>query len=122
MKKIKVGDIIVICLILALTAGVFCFRFFGMENGKSAIVTVNGQSEVYSLQNDREIEIESNGISLVIHIENGSISVEKSTCNGNDCVHVGKISKKNEIIVCAPAEMIIEIEGRGTDDYDHIIG
>ena len=57
MKNLKIGDVIVICLILALTAGVFCFRFFGMQIGQSAIISVGGQSETYSLNEDRQIEI-----------------------------------------------------------------
>ena len=122
MKNLKIGDVIVICLILALTAGVFCFRFFGMQIGQSAIISVGGQSETYSLNEDRQIEIENNGITLTVVIENGSIFVKESTCHGNDCVHVGKIKNKNETIVCAPAELIVEITGKGADGYDYIIG
>lgn len=122
MKNLKIGDIIIICLILVLTVGVFCFRLFGTQNGQSAVVSVGGQSEIYSLKENREIKIENNEISLVVVIEDGSIFVKESTCRGNDCVHVGKISGKNEVIVCAPAELIVEISGEGADGYDYVIG
>ena len=124
MKNLKIGDIIIICLILALSAGVFCFRFFGTESGQNAVITVGGQSKIYSLNENREIEIDNNNVSLVVVIENGSVYIKESTCRGNNCVHLGKISNSNKTIVCAPAELIVEIIGKGADEYeyDYVIG
>lgn len=122
MKKIKVGDIVVIAAILLLTAGVFCFRFFCFDEGNSVTVSVGGREETYSLDENRKVDIENNGISLCIVIKDGQVFVERSDCKGKDCVNMGKISREGQMIACAPSEVLVKIGEKGADGYDCIIG
>ena len=122
MKRVKAGDIVVIVLILALSAGVLGFRLFGAETGGNVCVSVGEKLYVYSLSEDKKIEFENNGVELTVVIENGCAYIEKSDCSGNDCVRMGKISKKGSIIICAPSQIYVKITGEGDNGYDYIVG
>jgi hypothetical protein len=122
MKRVKTGDIVVIVLILALCAGVLCFRLFGVKSGESVCVSVGEKSYFYSLSEDKKIEFENNGVELTVVIENGCAYIEKSDCPSNDCVRTGKISKKGSIIICAPSRIYVKITGEGDADYDYLVG
>ena len=122
MKIIKVGDIVVIAVILLLTTVSFCFRFFQQDNGESVSISVGGEETIYLMTENRKIDIGNNNIELTVIIEIGSIYVERSTCNGNDCVKMGKISRNGGVIACAPAEVFVKITKKGANDYDYVIG
>ncbi|MBQ6701459.1 MAG: NusG domain II-containing protein [Clostridia bacterium] len=122
MKKIKIGDVIVILLLLLITAGVFCFRLFGFENGNTVVISVDGVSSSYPLDIDRTLVIENEGITLTVVIKDKKAYIDNSDCPEKNCVLSGKIGKKGEIVVCAPSKVYIKIAGEGENDYDFILG
>ncbi|MBE6643172.1 MAG: hypothetical protein E7615_05925 [Ruminococcaceae bacterium] len=122
MKKIKIGDVVVILLLLLITAGVFCFRLFGFENGNTVVISVDGVSSSYPLDIDRTLVIENEGITLTVVIKDKKAYIDNSDCPEKSCVLSGKIGKKGEIVVCAPSKVYIKIAGEGENDYDFILG
>lgn len=122
MKKIKIGDVIVILLLLLITAGVFCFRLFGFEKGNTVVISVDGVSSSYPLDIDRTLVIENEGITLTVVIKDKKAYIDNSDCPEKNCVLSGKIGKKGEIVVCAPSKVYIKIAGEGENDYDFILG
>ena len=122
MKKLKIGDIIVISLILLITAGVFCFRLFGFAEGESVVVTIGETEEIYNLAEDTRFDVESNDINFTVVIENGCVWVDNSTCPEQVCVDCGKISHVGQTIACVPARLLIKIIGEGDSGYDLIVG
>ena len=122
MKKLKIGDIIVISVILLITAGVFCFRLFGFAEGEAVVVTYGENEKVYSLDENSRFNIESNDISLTVVIENGCVFVDNSNCPEKICINNGKISRVGQSIACVPAHLLIKIIGEGDNDYDLIVG
>lgn len=122
MKKIKIGDVVVILLLLLITAGVFCFRLFGFENGNTVVISVDGVSSSYPLDIDRTLVIENEGITLTVVIKDKKAYIDNSDCPEKNCVLSGKIGKKGEIVVCAPSKVYIKIAGEGENDYDFILG
>ena len=122
MKKIKIGDVVVILLLLLITAGVFCFRLFGFENGNTVVISVDGVSSSYPLDIDRTLVIENEGITLTVVIKDKKAYIDNSDCPEKSCVLSGKIAKKGEIVVCAPSKVYIKIAGEGENDYDFILG
>lgn len=122
MKKLKIGDIIVISLILLITAGVFCFRLFGFSKGESVVVSVGDDEKVYSLDENTKFDIENNDVRLTIVIENGCVYVDNSNCPDKICVDYGKISRVGQTIACVPAHLFIKIIGEGESGYDIVVG
>ena len=122
MKNIKIGDVVVISLILLVTAGVFGFRLLGFECGEFAVVSFDGRETVYSLSEDRRLDLKGNGVSFTLVIENGAVFVESSDCPEQSCVRMGRISKKGQSVACVPAKLYVKITGGDGSGYDAIIG
>ena len=109
MKK---ADIIPIAAVL-LSALILVFVFAG-KGGDTVRITCDDAVYEYPLRENRVIELNENGISLTVVIENGSVRVEKSTCRDQICVHT-----HNGDIICMPAHVVISV----TDgEYDYVAG
>lgn len=122
MKKLKIGDIVVISLILLITAGVFCFRLFGFSTGESVVISYGENEAIYNLNENRTLNIDNNDIMLSVVIENGCVWVDNSSCPEQVCVNCGKISRVGQSVACVPAELFVKIIGEGENDYDFIVG
>ncbi|MGI6167193.1 MAG: NusG domain II-containing protein [Eubacteriales bacterium] len=121
--KISPGDIIATAAVLL--AAVFLLAagsFSGSGAGYVEITVRSRGTERFDLYHDREIEIESNGITLTVKIENGGVWVGHSDCPDQVCVYTGRIEKGGESIICAPAGVAITITGGGGRDVDHVAG
>lgn len=46
---------------------------------------------------------------MILEVKDGQIRVKSSDCPEQICVHTGWISKKGQILVCAPNHVLIEI-------------
>lgn len=109
MGKVKVIDIVII-LVLLLVSLVPLSRFLCVGEGNAMVkITVSDKVFYYSINNDREEEIENNGYKLTVKISDGKVSVPDSDCEDKVCVHSGRISNSGSAIVCLPADVAIEI-------------
>ena len=122
MTKPKIGDYIVIAIILIITAGVFGFRLFGFGEGQTVVVSTDTEEYTYSLSEDRRVSLTSNGMSLTLVIENNSVRVEDAECPNHDCENMGTVSKNGEVIACVPAKVYIKIAEGGSVGHDAILG
>ena len=109
MKK---ADLIPIAAVLA--AALIAALLFIPKTADTVRITCDGAVYEYPLGVDRRIELEENGISMTVVIENGSVKVEKSTCRDQICVHTHTGS-----IVCMPAHVVITVGG---GEYDYVAG
>lgn len=122
MKNVKIGDIVVIALIVVITAGVFFFRLFSFGEGRSVEITTENGVIRHSLNEDNIFEINSRGITLSVVINDKKVYVETSDCPNRNCINMGKISEKGQSIACVPAGVYIKIVGEGESGYDYVIG
>ena len=109
MKK---ADIIPIAVVIA-AAVILAFAFVPRGADTVRISCENAVYE-YPLNENRRVELNENGISLTVLIENGKVSVEKSSCRDQICVHTHAGN-----IVCMPARVVITV---GDGDYDYVAG
>ena len=65
----------------------------------------------FRVENDR-------GDYNVISVEPGRIRVSEASCPDHICMNTGWISDGVFPIVCLPNELVIQIEGGGSDDLD----
>ncbi len=105
----KADIILIVCLVvLAVFTALF---FITAENGKSVTVSINNK-EVETLSLFKNIEKEyktEHGLNTLV-IENGKAFIKKADCKDKLCQNKGKISKKGEIIVCAPHKFLAEVK------------
>ncbi len=120
MKKlITKKDFILLLIVLAVGfAGVVFMN--SQENGKTAIVKVDGEVVQEILLQGEKLETKIGNV--LICRENGEIYVKDSDCADKVCVRSGKISKTGESIICAPNRVSIHIDGKSDDLPDVITG
>ncbi len=112
-KIMKIGDAIVIGLLLAVSLCLFlCSLPSRSEEVGVAVVTVDGREYGrYSLDADREITIEQNGYTNIIEIKDGTVRMRSADCPDKSCVSQGSISHSGQVIVCLPARITVTLEG-----------
>lgn len=118
----KKGDIILFGIILVIivvsSIGVYYYRFDKNNLQKVAIIKQRDIEieEIFIDDLDEFIEIKlPENDNVVIHAENGRIRFYKSDCPDQVCVNSGWISKKGEMAVCLPYQLIIKIEGADSE-------
>ncbi len=114
-KIIKLGDIIVIAVLLMASLAIF-ISSLPSENKEvaEAVVSINGQEYArYPLDTDAVFTVEQEGHINVIEIQNGAVRVKSANCPDRTCVNQGFISKGGEVIVCLPARLTVTLDGAG---------
>lgn len=81
------------------------------SSGVSVKITHGGKSTVYSLTQNRTLEIDG----AVIKIEDGKVYFESNDCPTLRCVHTGKIDTAGESAICIPKGIYVEIIGSAFD-------
>ncbi|MBQ1846824.1 MAG: NusG domain II-containing protein [Clostridia bacterium] len=109
MKK---ADVIPIAAVIA--AAVIIALVFVPKQADTVRITCENAVYEYPIGENRRVELTENGVSLTVLIENGRVSVEKSTCRDQICVHTHTGS-----IICMPARVVITVED---GEYDHVAG
>lgn len=106
-RKITVADVIIIVLALILTASTFVFFSLSRDEHNSAVVRTYDSEFSVDLENDGEIELDSNGYHYILQVIDGEISVKEATCRCGICVDSSPIGKRSGSIVCLPGKLII---------------
>jgi len=109
MKK---NDILFICAVILLITGVL-ITFSYHANSDNKIVVIKEANDIYGtypLSEDKKIEVEGIlGVTTVI-IENGEAYVFDSPCPNKTCIHMGKIKKRGDTIVCIPNRILMSVK------------
>ena len=114
---IKKADIILIIILIAAGIAATVALSGAESSGDRVVVTVNGEEYAsYDLHKDKTIKLDTGN---TICIEDGRVFMKKSTCHGQDCVKMGKISHSPDSIICLPHKLVVQIKGK-TNDYDTI--
>ena len=107
--KIKIGDIVLIIVIILL--GFLIFAFQMQKISDKAEIFVDGKLyKTVDLNKNQQFEI-NNKYKNIVCVKDGKIFVLKSDCPDKTCVKSGKINKTSKIISCAPNGVVIKISG-----------
>ena len=113
--KKSTGDLVLIAALFLIglgLAGAYYLKNMqsdGME--KVVIVSVAGeQVQRYPLDRDLEVMLSGvNGGSNHLHIADGQAWLSEASCPDKVCVHMGKISREGQSIICLPNQVVVEI-------------
>ncbi len=117
---LKEKDWILIAVILCVAGlTVLVHTFIGGAGANRVIVKIEGAIEgIYSLSEDREVEI--NGGTNLLKIKNGEASMSWADCPDQLCVHQKPVSLNRESIICLPNKVVVEVESSGNREFDAV--
>ena len=107
---IRKADIILAVLLIVF--GLIVSYMFTSDNdaGDTVRISIDGKLySVYSLSENRTIEINENNHSNKITIKDGYVSMTFSDCPNQDCVKHNAITRNAESIVCLPHKLVVEV-------------
>jgi len=98
------------------------YGFFSMipqRQGETVRIAVDGDTYgVYSLQEDKEVLIQSERGRNKVIIREGQVSMEFADCPDQYCVKHHAIHARGETIVCLPHRVVVEISSDGETDTE----
>ena len=108
----KKADIALAAVIIAACViSIFAVRGSG-DTGRQALVRVDGETvDTLPLSMDQSIVVETRYGSNKITVKGGEVFVEEADCSSLDCVHMGRISRAGQMIVCLPHHLLITVTG-----------
>lgn len=120
MKK---KDIFLIILLLAVAGSTYLgYRFINqaMANGDGVVVIVVDGEEYgsYPLSMDAKIEIPAKLGKNVLEIKNGQVTMIEADCPDQICVNHAAVHSPNEMIICLPNKIVVQIEGTEYSEID----
>lgn len=95
------------------------------RGGAAVEVRVDGKlSAEYSLNQNMDIVIHgTDGGTNRLRIEGGEAWLEEASCPDGLCVHMGRISKVGQSVICLPNRVVIRVTGNDAeDDIDATVG
>ena len=118
MKKIKIGDLFLIALILFLTLFIALFNF---NKGGNVIIEADGKIiKTLVLSEDSQFVYDGE-FRNVITVKDGKVYVSDSNCPDKTCINSGKMNRIGYVICCLPNRLVIRIAGT-TKNVDVISG
>ena len=118
MMRVTGKDYLVFGFLIVLCALLCTFVFSGVFATEGETVEVYQAGKLvgsFPLSDSQTFEI-TDQAGLTVKIENDAVSVDKSACPGQDCVHTPPISKSGQSILCAPQQILIKIISSSAPD------
>ena len=107
------GIILVALLILA------CMQFGNQNTGNNIRITIDGKEYgVYSLNEDRVIDIDGEFGHNQVVIQDGEAYMKEADCPDHYCMEYKAISRKNETIICLPHKIVVEVISYDWDENE----
>jgi len=109
---IKKADIVLFIAIVVLGVLISWWSLAGSITGEKVLISADGRDYgIYSLAEDRTIDVTIDDHTNHITIKDGVVSMTYSTCKNQVCVNTGAISQTRDAIVCLPNKIVVEIVG-----------
>ncbi|KPJ84637.1 MAG: hypothetical protein AMS17_16050 [Spirochaetes bacterium DG_61] len=108
---LKVGDVLIILVAVALVVFLFSRYFIGKASDELLLITGKYSQESYPLDRDAVIEVRGPlGITRVV-IQGGEAWIEESPCREKICMKMGKVKRTGDQVVCIPNGVVVERAG-----------
>lgn len=113
-RKTKIGDIIVVALVLAasVVSVVLIARAGAGERGSAVVVEVNGKQVMrLGLSADRRVTVRGWRGPSTVEVKGRRVRMLSSTCRDKICVATGWAGGPGKSIVCLPNRVVIRVSG-----------
>lgn len=120
-EKRRKGDFLLLGGLLLFGCLIGFFLLLTGQAGSQVQVRVAGSVvETFSLNQDRRYPITgANGGANLLVIQDGQAWIEEASCPDGLCVHMGKIDRDGQSVVCLPNQVVVEVvsgsDGAGVD-------
>lgn len=114
--KRRQKDILLLAFLLAAGVALASLIYIGQEEGTMVEVRVAGEVlHRYPLDRDLDkVIMGRSGGTNHLRIEAGEAWLEDASCPDGLCVHMGKISRVGQSIICLPNQVVIEVTSGGS--------
>ncbi|MCR4893127.1 MAG: NusG domain II-containing protein [Eubacteriales bacterium] len=121
--KIKKADIILLCSLLICAVLIWVITEASAKGGDYITVSTDGEIRwTLSLEEDTEMVISRGEKDYnILVISGGKAWVSEASCPDLKCVHMKKISRDGECIICLPNRLIIQVHSDKDSDVDSIV-
>lgn len=110
MRKKRLGDVILVAALLAVSLLLFSLFVWNRGGGAGFTVAVDGKEIArYSLGENGTYVL--NGGTNTVTVEDGTVRMTQAQCPDHLCVHQGKISGAGQVITCLPNRLTVTVYG-----------
>ena len=115
MNKKLLRDLALALLLVIASVAALIIMSASKTDGDSFEITISGELYgVYSLDTDQVIDI---GGKCIVEVSDGEVFMRESNCRDKTCVHMGRISKSGETVICLPNSVVIRVLGESERDF-----
>lgn len=121
-STVRADIVLIAALLLAALSAYILITCFAKKEGSNAVVKVDGEVQcILNIKDDTQMTVTGyQGGNNIIVVKAGVVYMSDADCPDKLCVHMGKISKTGETIVCLPHRVVVEIVG-AQDGYDSVV-
>ena len=119
---IRKADILLagVLILIGVAASLWISQFD--TSGSRVIIKTDGKVYgSYSISEDRTVTVKQGKKTNTVRIHDGEVSVvTHASCHNQVCVKHKAIHTTGESIICLPNKVVVQIQGKGGDEYDAI--
>jgi hypothetical protein len=111
LKAFRLGDVVLIAGLFVAT--LFSFRLFD-GNGTATVFIYRDNTVLaqYPLSDEKTVSVQGKIGDVEICIKNGTVKIDKSSCDHQICVRTGAITNHYGQLICAPNHILVGIRSR----------
>lgn len=87
---------------------------FAKRSGRAVVVNISG-TEIVLCDLDKVksgvYPLNKYGADMEVEIKNGAVSIRRSSCANQTCVHMSPVKNAGAIIVCIPNRVSVKVKG-----------
>lgn len=111
-KKQAFKSNLIFAAILLAAAGVAAYFLAQRATGATAVLTYgDSQTLEISLAEDQRYDLQSNGYTIHLVVEDGSVRFVDSPCPDHLCEGYGRLSQQDDWAACLPARASVIVNG-----------
>ena len=119
MKSMKLGDYILIILIILVLIGLSFFLFRSTGNQAEVVITTPNEEYIYPLDTDGVYKVQGYIGSSVIEVKDSQVKFIESSCKNKICM-IGSISRNGQFLACLPNGIIASVISSSEEEVDDV--
>ena len=119
-KNLRKNDLLLLLIVVVVAAAICALRFWlGAKHPGYVTVRIDGEVVAsYDLSEDQEVEL--NGGTNTMRIEDGTVKMIQADCPDKLCMKQKAISKNRENIICLPNNIVLQIANQDESELDAV--